>query len=96
MITLRVAAGRLLAAVDNALPYAPHRREFDVVADTADDLRKTLVQFKPLTIEESLDLMDKWPTGTFAGVEPGDAMRIWLAASEATERAHGIFKGGRP
>ena len=38
------AAQRLLEAIDAALPYAPHRAEFDRVADAADDLRKVLEQ----------------------------------------------------
>ena len=33
------AAQHLLEAIDAALPYAPHRAEFDRVADAADDLR---------------------------------------------------------
>ena len=38
------AAQHLLEAIDAALPYAPHRAEFDRVADAADDLRKALEQ----------------------------------------------------
>ena len=38
------ASQRLLEAIDAALPYAPHRAEFDRVADAADDLRKALEQ----------------------------------------------------
>ena len=41
-ITLSQAAQRLLDAIDAALPYAPHRAEFDRVADAADDLRAAL------------------------------------------------------
>jgi hypothetical protein len=37
-----------------------------------------------------MDLMDTVPQGTFAGVDRGDAMRIWLMAASATEKAHGI------
>ena len=36
------AAQRLLDALATALPYAPHRAEFDIVADSADDLRAAL------------------------------------------------------
>ena len=36
------AAQRLLDAIDAAMPYAPHRAEFDIVADAADDLRAAL------------------------------------------------------
>ena len=36
------AAQHLLEAIDAALPYAPHRAEFDIVADAADDLRAAL------------------------------------------------------
>ncbi len=36
------AAQRLLDALAAALPYAPHRAEFDIVADAADDLRAAL------------------------------------------------------
>ena len=36
------AAQHLLEAIDAALPYAPHRAEFDSVADAADDLRAAL------------------------------------------------------
>ena len=36
------AAQRLLDALAAALPYAPHRAEFDIVADVADDLRAAL------------------------------------------------------
>ncbi len=36
------AAQRLLDALAAALPYAPHRAEFDRVADAADDLRAAL------------------------------------------------------
>ena len=38
------AAQRLLDAIATAMPYAPHRAEFDIVADAADDLRKALEQ----------------------------------------------------
>ena len=41
------AAQHLLEAIDAALPYAPHRAEFDRVADAADDLRKALEQTTP-------------------------------------------------
>ena len=41
-ITLSQAAQRLLDAIDAAMPYAPHRAEFDRVADAADDLRAAL------------------------------------------------------
>jgi len=37
-----------------------------------------------------MDLMDTVPQGTFSGVDRGDAMRIWLLAASATEKAHGI------
>ena len=36
------AAQRLLEALAAAMPYAPHRAEFDIVADAADDLRAAL------------------------------------------------------
>ena len=36
------AAQHLLEALAAALPYAPHRAEFDIVADAADDLRAAL------------------------------------------------------
>ena len=36
------SAQHLLEAIDAALPYAPHRAEFDIVADAADDLRAAL------------------------------------------------------
>jgi hypothetical protein len=42
MNDLRTAAQRLLDAIDRALPEAPLCSAFDVVADTADDLRKAL------------------------------------------------------
>jgi hypothetical protein len=42
MNDLRTAAQRLLDAIDSALPEAPLCSAFDVVADTADDLRKAL------------------------------------------------------
>jgi hypothetical protein len=42
MTNLRTAAQRLLDAIDRALPEAPLCSAFDVVADTADDLRKAL------------------------------------------------------
>jgi hypothetical protein len=38
-ITPPQAAQRLLDALAAALPHAPHRAEFDRVADAADDLR---------------------------------------------------------
>ena len=41
-ITLSQAAQRLLDAIAAAMPYAPHRAEFDRVADAADDLRAAL------------------------------------------------------
>lgn len=44
MTDLRAAAQALLDAIDAALPYAPHRGEFDRVADSADDLRDALAQ----------------------------------------------------
>ncbi len=45
-ITLSQAAQRLLDALAAALPYAPHRAEFDIVADAADDLRAALKREK--------------------------------------------------
>jgi hypothetical protein len=42
MTDLRTAAQRLLDAIDRALPEAPLCSAFDVVADTAADLRKAL------------------------------------------------------
>lgn len=36
------AAVRLLEVLAAAMPYAPHRAEFDIVADAADDLRAAL------------------------------------------------------
>ena len=42
MTNLRQAAQQILEAIDTALPYAPHRGEFDRVADIADTLRATL------------------------------------------------------
>lgn len=42
MTDLRTAAQRLLDAIDRALPEAPLCSAFDVVADTADDLRDAL------------------------------------------------------
>jgi hypothetical protein len=41
-ITPRQAAQRLLDALAAAMPHAPHRAEFDIVADAADDLRAAL------------------------------------------------------
>ena len=41
------SAQHLLEAIDAALPYAPHRAEFDIVADAVDDLRKVLEQTAP-------------------------------------------------
>ena len=41
-ITPSQAAQRLLDALGAAMPYAPHRAEFDIVADAADDLRAAL------------------------------------------------------
>jgi hypothetical protein len=41
-ITPPQAAQRLLDALAAALPHAPHRAEFDIVADAADDLRAAL------------------------------------------------------
>ena len=41
-ITPSQAAQRLLDAIDAAMPYAPHRAEFDRVADAVDDLRAAL------------------------------------------------------
>ena len=41
-ITPSQAAQRLLDAIAAAMPYAPHRAEFDIVADAADDLRAAL------------------------------------------------------
>ena len=57
-------------------------------------LSDTLKQPVPnqLTMKERLALMDKLPRGTFSGVAASDAMRIWLAASEVTEQAHGIVR----
>jgi len=44
MTDLRTASQRLLDAIDRALPEAPLCSAFDVVADTADDLRAALAQ----------------------------------------------------
>jgi hypothetical protein len=43
-----------------------------------------------LGLTEIMKLMDKVPKGTFYGMVPGDAMRIWLLAALETEKAHGI------
>ena len=57
-ITPSQAAQRLLDAIDAALPYAPHRAEFDIVADAADDLRAALAkQAEPLAIERLRDAL---------------------------------------
>ena len=44
MTPLQHAAQQVLRAVDKALPYAPYLNEFDVLADTANDLRAALAQ----------------------------------------------------
>lgn len=54
-MNLRDAAQRLLQALDAALPYAPHRGEFDVVADSADDLRAALAE--PVLDPKAYDLL---------------------------------------
>ena len=48
MSDLREAAQQALEAIDRALPYAPHRGEFDAVADTADALRAALAEPEPV------------------------------------------------
>lgn len=56
MTTLRQAAEAALKAIDAALPYAPHRGEFDEVADIADDLRAALAAEQP----EPVAWVPKW------------------------------------
>ena len=43
-MTLREAAQQALEAIDRALPHAPHRGEFDALADMADALRAALAE----------------------------------------------------
>ena len=52
-ITLSQAAQRLLDAIAAALPYAPHRAEFDIVADAADDLRAALKREEEAPTQET-------------------------------------------
>lgn len=47
------AAQRLLDAIAAALPYAPHRAEFDIVADAADDLRAALKRKEEAPTQET-------------------------------------------
>ena len=57
-ITLSQAAQSLLDALAAAMPYAPHRAEFDIVADAADDLRAALAkQAEPIAIERLRDAL---------------------------------------
>lgn len=89
MTDLRKAAASLLSAVDLALPYAPHRHEFDHVADAADDLRAALAA------EQAPDTyrIVEWATSTprkaaalafTAGPERQAA--YWIEWAEARER----------
>ena len=48
------AAQRLLEALAAALPYAPHRAEFDIVADAADDLRAALKREEEAPTQETM------------------------------------------
>ena len=57
------AAQRLLEALAAALPYAPHRAEFDRVADAADDLRKVLEREDDQTRELELADSLRYPGG---------------------------------
>lgn len=78
--TLRDAAASLLSAVDLALPYAPHRGEFDHVADAADDLRAVLAKQpapQPLTDYEVLAIYQRWDE------TPGTS---WADFARAVER----------
>ena len=56
MSDLRKAAQQALDAIDRALPYAPHRGEFDALADAADALRAALAQPEPEPV-----LWEIWP-----------------------------------
>ena len=57
------AAQRLLEALSAALPYAPHRAEFDIVADAADDLRKALEREDDQKRELELAASLRYPGG---------------------------------
>ena len=57
------AAQRLLEALAAALPHAPHRAEFDIVADAADDLRKALEREDDQTQELELAASLRYPGG---------------------------------
>jgi hypothetical protein len=80
MTDLRTAAQRLLEAIDRALPEAPLCSAFDVVADTADDLRAALAQPKP-TVKESLmvpqHIADHLTTTDLAWLETRRLVRVW-------------------
>ena len=52
-ITLSQAAQSLLDALAAAMPYAPHRAEFDIVADAADDLRAALKREEEAPTQET-------------------------------------------
>lgn len=55
---LQQAAKQVLEAIDKALPYAPHRGEFDALADAAADLRAALAESQPEPRRETI--LDKW------------------------------------
>lgn len=90
MADLRAAAQAVLDAIDAALPYAPHRSEFDRVADSADDLRRILAQAESV---QPTQTFDEWIAndegvkgfGKLIGPEWIDAARAgWNAAKRGS------------
>ena len=60
---LRQAAQQALEAIDRALPHAPHRGEFDALADMADAIRAALATCKEDLQVEPVAWMDIDPDG---------------------------------
>lgn len=55
------AASELIAAIESALPYAPHRAEFDIVADKLEEFRKVAVPvpIKPVQAQPVVETIVK-------------------------------------
>lgn len=84
-----VALGALEKALkEDALQVKPTKimgPNLEEILNGAGFYRRTSLGFSAI-----MGLMDTVPRGTFYGVDRGDAMRIWLMAASATEKAHGI------
>jgi hypothetical protein len=93
MTDLRTAAQRLLDAIDRALPEAPLCSAFDVVADTADDLRAALA-YREDKAQAAFEhwLVEKLLTVTQAQMAHAEAVESFIQPEIKDDKPFGYFR----